>query len=639
MRKLQVLLALILVIAFVAACANEAAPVAPEPEPEVEVEAPVEPEQEVEEEEEEPEEEEEEPEEEVYLGEVLFGQLPGALPRNETLYFGGWHWGTPINSNPFAAVANNPMVLDQPAQGARVFVFETLHMFNMLTGDLNPLLASGQPEWNDDRTVLTVNLNSDASWSDGSQVTARDVVATFDAHVWVGTGLGIEFGNVISQMVAVDDTTLEIHYQPDNHNTLQMLAFLPRVLIQQADFIEAKMAEHNNDTESFRNDAWTDAPITGPYQPVLLSSTQIVLERRDDYWGQAASMWGRLPVPRYIVHNVYPDNDVKRASFAAGQIDINQQFMSNVWDLWENDGLPVTTFLDEAPYYMPGQMPSIWFNTTRPGLDQRAVRQAIAYAINYDLIIAAAMSGYSPTFEQAPRSIATPLEGEQRFIDNDALAAYQWSSEDFERANAILDEAGIVDSTGDGWREWPPGNNLSFTLVCPAGWTDWNAALEIVAQAGPHIGIELVTNFVEPAVHTEMNQTGDFDITMVGTTPTNIATPWFRAFQMFDTDPDADRIFWGWHRMHIPEAMELVNRAGQTDDFAELREIYTELSRILLYEMPLVYLMYRPTFFHTANESVWTGFPEYGDGTDIPPTVLGSGYGIAALYNLRLVNP
>jgi peptide/nickel transport system substrate-binding protein len=341
-------------------------------------------------------------------------------------------------------------------------------------------------------------------------------------------------------------------------------------------------------------------------------------------------------VPRYLVHNIYATNDAIRAAFAAGQIDVNQQFMSNVWDLWETDGLPISTFLDDPPFFMPGSMPSIWFNTTLPGLDQREVRQAIAFAIDYEQIISAAMSGYSPTFTEAPRSISLPSEGEQRFVDNAALADLQWANRDIDRANALLDAAGIVDTTGNGIRDWN-GQDLSFTLMCPMGWSDWEASLEIVAAAGAAIGIDLSTNFVDTTLFTEAQQTGDFEIIMIGTAPTSISAPWSRAFHaLFVEDPNADRIFWGFHRMHNPEINDLIMRAGAETDIDAQREYFTQISRFLLEEMPLVYLMYRPWLFHTVNETVWTSFPEYGDGTNIPPQVMLNGFGIGGLYNLTL---
>jgi len=629
---------------LLAACGTAAptpAPEAPEPAP-VEVQQPAEAPDADEEDEEEVVTDDEDYDGFVYVfdtpEDVVFGALPGVLPRHETLYLTWGQWGTPINSNPFSANSNNGMVVAQEVMSGRILVYETLFMFNKLDGQLYPLLAEGDFAWNDEMTVITVNINQDAHWDDGVQVTAHDVAATFDAHVRVESPIGLEYGPFISQVVATDDFTVEFHTNADNYNPMKVLEYLPRVFVTQQAYIERMFTQYGSDYAAFRDSAWHDAPSTGPYRPALLSSHMIVLERDDNYWGQAPSMWGRLPVPRFIAQNILSTNDARRAAFATGQVDITQIFIANVWDMWERDGLPVSTYLMDPPFFIPGSMPSIWFNTTRPGLDQLAVRQAIAFAIDYDQIISAAMSGYSPRFEEAPRSIAAPLEGEQRFVDNAALADLQWGSRDIARANQILDDAGIIDTTGDGIRDWN-GENLSFTLMCPVGWSDWEASLEIVAAAGAEIGIDLSTSFVETAVWTEARFSGDFDIIMDTALPTSVAAPWSRAHHaLFVEDPDADRVFWAWHRMYNPEINALILRAAAESDINVLREYYTEISRFLLEQKPLIYLMYRPAMFQTVNESVWTGFPEHGDGTNIPPMMLAQGYGIAGLYNIRLVD-
>jgi len=575
----------------------------------------------------------------VDVGDVVFGSLPGgALPRNETMFFGGQQWGTPIGNNPFmVGNPNNQMVIQVNNIGSeRLLVFETLYMFNMLDGQLYPLLASGQPTWNADMTILTVNLNPNAHFNDGSPVRARDVVATFDMHVRIGTAWGVEYAQFISQVTAVGDHTVQFHLNMDNFIPLRVLEWTARVFIHPEAFLNRKMAQHNNNIEAFRADPWHEPVSSGPYRPVLLSSQMVVFERDENYWGQHPSMWGRLPAPRFIAHNIFANNDVKRAAFARGEIDMNQQFLVNVSDMWESDGLPISTFLPEAPYHIPGTMPAIWFNTTRPGLDQRVVRQAIAYAIDFEQIIAAAMSGQSPTFAQAPRSIALP-GGEQRFVDNAALAHLQWANADIARANAILDAAGIVDTDGNGIREFN-GQDLRFTLMCPMGWSDWEASLEIVAAAGAAIGIELTTQFVEFVVWFDAQQTGAFDILMQNTASTGISAPWSRAFHaLYVADPNAERVFFAFHRLQNQAINDLIMRAGRETDEAVLRQYFTEISRFMLEEKPFVALMYRPWFFHTVNESVWTGWPEAGDGTNIPPMVMKNGFGVAGLFNVRPV--
>ena len=147
----------------------------------------------------------------------------------------------------------------------------------------------------------------------------------------------------------------------------------------------------------------------------------------------------------------------------------------------------------------------------------------------------------------------------------------------------------------------------------------------------------LTTNFTEMSVWTDNMQLGTYDIIMTSVASTSVATPWQRAFNAFHIDdPNAERFFRSFHRLYDPEINAMIERAASVTDVQEQIEIYTELSRFMLTEMPFVYLMYRPAMFHTVSESVWTGFPEYGDGTDVPPGVMVLGYGIRGLYNLRL---
>ncbi len=89
--------------------------------------------------------------------------------------------------------------------------------------------------------------------------------------------------------------------------------------------------------------------------------------------------------------------------------------------------------------------------------------------------------------------------------------------------------------------------------------------------------------------------------------------------------------------MQNDEINTMIAEAALETDEAVLKETYTEISRFLLEQKPIVALMYRPSLFHTANETVWTGFQFDGDGTDIPPQLVSDGYGYAALYNLHLV--
>ena len=56
-----------------------------------------------------------------------------ALPRNETLYFNGQQWGPVVGWNPYSTSNNNAMAIAQQ-DNARVTMFETPYLYNMLDG-------------------------------------------------------------------------------------------------------------------------------------------------------------------------------------------------------------------------------------------------------------------------------------------------------------------------------------------------------------------------------------------------------------------------------------------------------------------------------------------------------------------------
>ena len=564
----------------------------------------------------------------------------GSTPRNETLYFAGQQWGTINDWNPMSANSNNAMAIAQ-SDISRVLIYETLFMYNMIDGSMHGLLATDY-EWNEDQTELTVHMNPDAKWNDGTALTAEDVAYTFDTHVKYSSATGVDYANYIDSVEAVDEGTVVFHAKCDDAgvsiNPLKVLEYLPKVYVMQKAYLQTVEERNGSDAEAMKLDKMEDLVTSGPYKPYYDDDQKVVFIRDDNYWGQAESMWGKLPVPKYIAHTIYADNNAGQVALAAGEVDVCQQFITDVQKLWEEQELPIMTYMDEAPYGLCTTIPTLWFNITKPGLDQVEVRKAIAMATDYDQIIASAMSNQSPTFAQVPRSIMNPTEAEQKLIDKDALADLQFNGKDIAGANALLDEAGIVDTDGDGIRDID-GVNLSYKAECPTGWTDWNASLEIVAAAGKEIGIDISTYF--PDTNTFYNDltTFNFDIAMNGTNGASVSNPWGRAMQLLSSSYNDLEINWSgnWGHYENARADELLALIPHETDEAVLKEYYTELSQIYLTDVPSVSLMYRPQLFYAVNESVWTNYPEEGD--EIPPTDCTDGYGVAALYELQLVNP
>jgi peptide/nickel transport system substrate-binding protein len=572
----------------------------------------------------------------------------GTLPRNETLYFNGQQWGSVVGWNPYSNNNNNAMAIAQQ-DSARVVMFETPYLYNMLDGKVYPLLADGPYAWDAGMTAITFKLKAAAKWSDGTAVTAEDVAYTWATAVKYKTPVGEANKDFVDTITAKDPQTVVVKAKlgADGKavNPLLVQAYLSTNYVIQKAWTQ-KLEARAGDATKLMADKAEDVVYSGPYGKFFADDTKVVYVRNDKYWGQDASMWGKLPAPKYLAHTIFKDNAAGSVALAQGEVDVSQQFNSNVQVLWENYGLPVSTYLPKPPYGIGASLPTAFFNLKSPGLDQVAVRKAIAIAVDYPTIIANAMTNQSATFDQVPRSLMNPTAGEQALYDKAAVKDLQWAGNDIEGAKKLLDAAGIKDTNGDGWREYN-GKKLSYVATCPNGWSDWQAAIEVVAAAGKKIGIDITTNYPEWSVYQTIVTKSDsplpekYDIFMMWSDGAGPTQPWGRIRKLLSSEFVGMASNWNgnWGQYKNADADKLIKAIPTETDAAKLKAAYTDLVKLYLTEVPSFTLMYRPQSFHAVNESVWTGFPHDGDGTKppVPPLDLTDGWSIAGLYNLKLV--
>jgi peptide/nickel transport system substrate-binding protein len=517
------------------------------------------------------------------------------------------------------------------ASGHRQTVFETLFIYNLLDGKLYPQIGDSY-SWND--RTLTVQLNKNVKFSDGKPLTAEDVVYTFDLAKRYVIGISGYWDYLDSVTAQGDYTVVFSGKAPPNFNMKSLEQAISEVSITSKAYWESKITSGDlgrNSTDLLGFPGW-DCVGTGPYLTLYHDNTKIVLIRNDNYWGKHSSRYGKLPAPKYLASNVYRDNAAGDEAMRRGEVDMSQQFMAQIWTYFN---VGIETYVPQAPYYIPGVIPSIIFNTTKPGLNDKAVRKAIAMVLDYDMIGTNAMSGYT-----APKQahMMLPSSTELNLLDLNALKPYQWTGIDVAGANKLLDDAGWVRGA-DGIRA-KGGVRLSFRVECPFGWSDWNASLEVVAQSTRGIGIDITTYFPDAPVWTSDRENCTFDIIMDSPGGQGISSPWSRARAMMASSylPPAGtpNPIGNYGRYVNAEADQIVGQIANETDPAKLKQLWTRLNIIYLDEMPCAGLMYRPWLFHQVNTVVWTGFPKLGDGTNVPPTVLIDGYGIKGLYNLRL---
>ncbi|MDR2304510.1 MAG: ABC transporter substrate-binding protein [Treponema sp.] len=556
-----------------------------------------------------------------------------SLPRKETLYFNGILWDQVNSWNPYS-VGGNAFGLD--SNNARQLIYETLFIYDLLTGTLKPQLGTSYA-WNGQ--TLTVQLNRNVKFWDGKPMTSADVVNSYQLQKTYATAAS-SWWPYIDSVTAQGDYTVVIRANPSNFNPKHIESSISRLYITQKAEMDKVVARIGSAPTALGQ--WTNMTAdqlietqsgTGPYKPYLSDETKAVLQRVDSYWG--VSLYGKLPPAKYVAHAIYKDNATGDAAFRAAEVDISQQFISSVWTMFN---VNVSTFLPQAPYYFPGVIPMIIFNTKDPRLAEAAVRRAIAMALDYDTIGKNAMSGYTAPMVA---SLMLPTPAEQALIDVNALKPYQWSGnlqEAIAAANKVLDDAGWVKGA-DGIRAKGGVKLSGIRAECPQGWSDWNASLEVVAQAGKQIGIDIQTYFPIATVWTQDLQNGTFDIIMNSPGGIGIASPWNRAYAAIssaDLPPEGTPNPIGNNGRWInQEATDIITQIATETDAAKLKQLWTRLNIIYLQEVPVAGLMYRPGVFHTVNETVWTGYPKMNDGSGVPPTLCIDGYGIKGLYNLR----
>jgi peptide/nickel transport system substrate-binding protein len=522
------------------------------------------------------------------------GSSGGQLPRNETLYVAGFQWQPPTNFNP---INNNP---DWPSQGGFAELYETLFVYNQLSGKLDPLLAKDL-KVSSDGSTMDFSLQNGTKWQDGQDLTTDDVLYSYNlAKTQPDVNYNTLF-NYIDSITATSKDGMEIKLkQPLNpgfvENFLTTIRILPKHIWQPKE-ASGKLSS-----------VVDTAPVgSGPYKLLDFSPQRVALQRDDNYWGKTG--FGGLPAPKYIVHPIFKSNDDGNLAFQSGQVDVMQQFTPQIWKMWQDAGAPVGTWFDKAPYYVPGSIPMLIINTSKKGLDNPLVRRALAYSINYPLIAQTAMSQYSVP---ANSSLIIPGGGENQFFNADQVKANGWTY-DPAKAKDILENQLKATKGSDGVYTLPDGTRLGpWSARTPQGWTDWQTAINLVVQSAKAAGFDLTEDYPDAPVVTSKIQAGDFDLNLwyiAGAAP---STPWQRFRDMLDNrgvPPAGQNAFWDYNRFSEPAAADLLDKAAAATDPAQAKTYYDQLDALFMKDIPGIPLMYRPNEFYEFNTSVWSGFP------------------------------
>ena len=171
-------------------------------------------------------------------------------------------------------------------------------------------------------------------------------------------------------------------------------------------------------------------------------------------------------------------------------------------------------------YWFPltGSTVFLYTNTTRAPFDDPNVRKAFSMAINRELLVDVAIYRYSK-----PADATALSDGFAGWRSDDVTrslsarsgsrATGDWVHFDLERANQLLDDAGLERGI-DGIRRLPDGTPLSYQVLTVAGWSDWVRASQVIARGLSEIGVDASVRTYDFAAWFQRVQEGNFDLTM-----------------------------------------------------------------------------------------------------------------------------
>lgn len=544
-------------------------------------------------------------------------ETPTEFPRNETLYVSGAAWGPASTWNPFqpGSLANTT--------GTIGFVYEFLFDFDPLTGEFIPWLAESG-DWTD-ATTYEVTLRDGLTWSDGQPLTAEDVKFTAElgqkyaalwfAPLWTNTGL--------TAVEAVDDTNVKFTFSEPLYqewgNYLYNLPIVPKHLWE--DRTEEEITTGAN-----------EKPVgSGAYMYLSNAEDRNIWVRNENWWG--TSEFGQ-PAPKYIVDIRTSSNNVALGMVLKGELDLSNNFLPGVATLADKGY--VKTYFAQAPYMLSANTAVLFLNTTKKPMDDAAFRRALAFAIDVPSIVNVA---YAQLVKAAsPTGLLPSLS---KFDDQAVLAELGYTF-DTEKAVQMLADAGYKDVDGDGFVEAPDGSKIELQVTCPNGWTDWMAAIDIIATSAQAAGINIKSAYPDYGAWNTELQGGTFDMTLNNWAGMS-NTPW-TLYNLLFRHPIQEQMqsgnFGRYDNQEIFDLVDALAKVPVTDE-AGMKAACSQIQEFMLTDMPMIPLWYNGLWSQFSTSS-WTSWPDENATNPTLPTTW-SGYwqmgGLMTLINLKPATP
>ncbi len=442
-------------------------------------------------------------------------------------------------------------------------LYEPLVYDNLLNDQKTPWLASAY-QWSSDSKTLTFTIRTGVKWTDGQDFSADDVVFTF---------------NLLKQ-----------HPEADLQSDWAVLAGVTKegsdkvvMTFQQAAVpnfyqIAGQTAIVPQHIWSAFSDPATQVvkdPVgTGPFTMNSCTPQNIGYKRNPSYWQRG------LPYVDTVNYPAFLDNDPANAFLAAGQAQWGGQFIPNI------DTYYVAKDPKNNHYWFPPiQNINVWFNTTVAPLDNKVVRQAIAYGIDRASVSQKGEFGYEPPGNQT--GVLSPTF--DSWIDKAQANKYGYKL-DTAKATSLLQGAGFTKGS-DGIYKDASGKRLSFSIINIAGYTDWVASVQVIQDNLKQIGIEIKPSNLDSQAYFDKLFNGNFQLAYGALNTSPGPNPYYELRNTLDSATTADigQTAAGDYGRYKNSAVDaLFDQFGATTDQAKQHDLIKQVEAIMLEDVPVV---------------------------------------------------
>ena len=449
----------------------------------------------------------------------------------------------------------------------------------------------------------------DAKWSDGVQITADDVIFTFENFIMNK----VAKGNSVDRFTILDTTDGEkkaVKWVKIDNRTVKAILPSPfgpffmnlsHAYIYPRHKLESKIDKNRPDSV---NELWLtnvspkEIVANGPYRIAnYVMDQKVVLERNPNYW-RVDRFGNQLPYFDKIEYLIVKDAEVRLAKFMAGEIDYMAVSATDFPTLKAKElaGAPFTIFRAQPTQPTPSPVHIAFnFDVANPQLKElfrnTEFRRAMEYLLDRDRII-----------DQVYNGLAIPGAG---LVLPANKAFYNPKIEkimrpfDVAKAKAILDKLGLKDTNRDGIREFANGKNVEFTLTVQSAPQDYQDVALIFKEELEKAGIKVNLQILDGTLVGNMFGAGNFEagVRAFGNQPDlelrkAIWQPGTQLYYWHYSALDRDKLaaipanMLDWEK----RVYELFDMGSINTDLAKRKAIYDEVQEIYHDVVPVIFV-------------------------------------------------